>query len=137
MDRYRAYNERLVPVMFERWSDPEMHICSNESFYRNELKKPNDYTISDNIYKSNETTTNIAYNSTTTTTTPTSTATSMFIPYFGSMQPNASAAVAWHQQPDQIHPNGSYLSSDATPFIPTTKSRARKFSFPFNIPLFT
>lgn len=138
MDRYKAYNDHLVPAIFERWTDPEMHFRGNDSLYRNESKQRNDYTINDNIYKSNETTTNntkIVYNLSTATT-ATASANYMFIPYFGAMEPNAAVPsppppMIWHQPIDLKHPIGSYLSSDATPFIPTTKPKACKYFLPF------
>lgn len=132
MDGYRAYGDHLVPAMFERWSDPEIHFRPNDSFYRNDLEQRIDYNIHENICKSNETKTNkknIAYNLTTTSN-------YMFIPYFGAMQRNtvASSSIIWHHPSDLKHPMGRYLSTDATPFIPTTppsptttKSKSRKY----------
>lgn len=135
MDGYRAYNDHLVPTMFQRWSDPEMNFRPNESVHRNELKQ----RIHEHIYKSNETMTNnkkIAYNLPTTSN-------YVLIPYFGAMQRNtaASSSIVWHQSTDLKHTMGSYLSTDATPFIPTitapapttTKSKSCKYcTFHFN-----
>lgn len=124
IDGYRTYTDQLVPGMFERWHDPDTTFTVNESsIYRNEMER--NCTINENIYKSNDIKTkqhNIGYHL------PTM-GSYFFIPYFGPTNPpNLSAApMIWHQ-PSTTKSNqliGSYLSSDAIPFIPT-KSGSRK-----------
>lgn len=130
IDGYR-YADQLVPAMFERWPDPDTNFTPNESsFYRNELER-NNCKISENIYKTNEfneTKTkhnNIGYNLR-----PMSSY--LFIPYFGGLQPNAAppSPIVWHRTTDPNHHIGSYLSSDAIPFIPA-KSGSRKCHFTY------
>lgn len=130
IEGYR-YADQLVPAMLDRWPDPDTGFTVNESsFYRNEMER-NNCKINETIYKTNDFNetkakhnNNIAYNLSTMSN-------YVFIPYFGGLQSNSTttSSIVWHHMSDANHHIGSYLSSDATPFIPAKSGSSECFHF--------
>lgn len=98
----------------DQWADPDANFgTANDSLHRNNIRQT-DYVTNDNVYKSNETKTNIGVYSM---------ASYMLIPLYGAMQQNPATSPPrnWQQKQQRQQPkqNRPFLSSDAMPFIPT------------------
>lgn len=124
MDGYRAYTN--FPA---RWADPDANFGPNESFYQNDIER-SDYVTNDDIHKTdefngtNEKNNIAAYNMA-------SVSSYLFVPFYGTMQPNAatSSRIIWHQQTKRDCQIRGFLSSDATPFIPSKPETSKNFAF--------